>query len=243
MNDSGRFTHDNCENVVLADSLQAITLEEAMRRFDVSPIVKRFGTWAVTTHGVECLSFSYEFEMNRVDEPDWLNHMRGKTGINMPDFAEALSFARDLKRKQQSSFTSAQPLKVFLCHGMEDKPDVRRLYYRLLDSGVKPWLDEENLLPGQTWEYEIKKAVRASDIVIVCLSRISASKTGFVQKEIKYALDVADEKPEGSIFLIPARFEECLLPDRLSRIQSVDLFQENGFERLLKSLQACRPEI
>jgi hypothetical protein len=49
---------------------------------------------------------------------------------------------------------------------------------------------------------------------------------------------VIDEKPEGSIFLIPARLEECSLPDRLSGRQWVDLFQENGFERLLKSLQA-----
>ncbi|MEH1863954.1 MAG: toll/interleukin-1 receptor domain-containing protein [Nostoc sp.] len=138
---------------------------------------------------------------------------------------------------QQSFSVSDQPLKVFLCHGSEDKPTVRELYYRLLASGVKPWLDEENLLPGQDWRYEIAKAVRESNIVIVCLSRTSVSKAGFVQKEIKYALDVADEKPEGSIFLIPARLEECSLPDRLSGRQWVDIFQKNGFERLLKSLQ------
>jgi hypothetical protein len=120
-----------------------------------------------------------------------------------------------------------------------EKSIVRKLYYRLLASGVEPWLDEENLLPGQDWRYEITKAVRESNIVIVCLSRTSVSKPGFVQKEIKYALDVADEKPEGSIFLIPARLEECSLPDRLSGKQWVDLFQENGFERLLKSLQTC----
>lgn len=139
----------------------------------------------------------------------------------------------------QRSFTSNQSLKVFLCHGSEDKPIVRKLYHQLLASGVEPWLDEENLLPGQDWRYEITKAVRESNIVIVCLSRRSVSKAGFVQKEIKDALNVADEKPEGSIFLIPARLEECSLPARLSGRQWVDLFQKNGFERLLKALQAC----
>jgi len=132
-----------------------------------------------------------------------------------------------------------QKMSGVLCHGSEDKPVVRQLYYRLLASGVEPWLDEENLLPGQDWKYEIARAVRASDVVIVCLSRASVSRTGFVQKEIKYALDVADEKPEGSIFLIPARLEKCSLPDQLSGKHWVDLFQEQGFDRLIKSLQVC----
>jgi len=144
---------------------------------------------------------------------------------------------------KQSLSISGQPLKVFLCHGSEDKPTVRTLYSDLLTCGVEPWLDEKNLLPGQDRKYEIPKAVRDSNIIIVCLSRTSVSKTGFVEKEIKYALDVVDEKPEGSIFLIPARLEECSLPDRLSGRQWVDLFQENGFERLLKSLQAYASQV
>jgi hypothetical protein len=231
------LNQDDCEEITLGGSSQTIPLEEAVRRFDVSPIIKRYGTWAVTTYGVESLSTNYPIEIDRVDEQDWLDHMRRKSWTVMPDFAAALSYARELKKVKQSLSLPGQPLKVFLCHGSEDKPAVRKLYHQLLAFGVEPWLDEESLLPGQDWKYEITKAVRESNIVIVCLSRTSVGKSGFVQKEIKYALDVADEKPEGSIFLIPARLEECPLPDRLSGRQWVDLFQENGFERLLKSLQ------
>jgi hypothetical protein len=36
------------------------------------------------------------------------------------------------------------------------------------------------------------------------LSRRSLSKEGYVQKELRQALEVAKEKPEGTIFLIPA---------------------------------------
>ncbi|MEP0896276.1 toll/interleukin-1 receptor domain-containing protein [Leptolyngbya boryana FACHB-1624] len=165
--------------------------------------------------------------------------MRGKNWVNIADFVKALSYARELNKMQQKLSLSGKPLKVFLCHGSEDKPAVRQLYNQLLSLGIEPWLDEENLLPGQDWRYEIAQAVKISDVVIVCLSRTSVNKAGFVQKKIKYALDVADEKPEGSIFLIPARLEECLLPDRLSGIQWVDLFQKQGFERLIKSLEIC----
>jgi len=129
-------------------------------------------------------------------------------------------------------------LKVFLCHASGDKPAVRDLYRRLRADGIDPWFAEESLLAGQDWQVEIPKAVRSSDAVIVCLSRKAITKTGYVQKEIKYALDVADEQPEGAIFLIPLRLEECEAPERLRRWQWVDLFWETGYERLLRALGA-----
>jgi len=73
--------------------------------------------------------------------------------------------------------------------------------------------------------------------VVICLSHKSITKEGYIQKEIKFALDSADEKPEGTIFLIPARLEECVVPDQLGRWQWVDLFDETGYERLLRSLE------
>jgi hypothetical protein len=129
------------------------------------------------------------------------------------------------------------PLKVFLCHSSKDKIFVRQLYKRLLNDGVDPWLDEERLLPGQEWRKEITKAVRACDMVVVCLSPTSISKEGFVQKEIRDALDVADEKPDGKVYIIPAKLEECEVPERLQRWQWVNLFEESGYDKLLKTLK------
>ena len=112
---------------------------------------------------------------------------------------------------------TAKTLRAFLCHSSGDKPAVRELYQRLCDEGIDAWLDEEKLLPGQDWQREIPKAVRASDVVIVCLSQNSITKAGYVQKEIKFALDVADEQPEDTIFLIPAKLEACEVPGRLAQ--------------------------
>ena len=89
--------------------------------------------------------------------------------------------------------SSERKLKVFLCHSSGDKPAVRDLYTRLQADGFDPWLDEEDLLPGQEWEKEIPKAVRAAEAIIVCLSHASITKEGYVQKEIGDALNVAEE--------------------------------------------------
>jgi SOS-response transcriptional repressor LexA len=127
-------------------------------------------------------------------------------------------------------------LKVFLCHSKDDKSKVRYLYYRLSDDGFDPWLDEEKLIPGQDWDLEIRKAVRQADVVAVCISNDAITKAGYVQKEIRLALDVADEKPEGTIFLIPVRLEDCNVPNRISRFQWVDLFDKAGYSKLKEAL-------
>lgn len=132
---------------------------------------------------------------------------------------------------------SVDRLRLFLCHSSVDKPAVRQFYQKLRNDKFDPWLDEENLLAGQDWEHEIKKAVRAADVVLVCLSRVSVERAGFANKEIKFALDVADEKPEGTIFIIPVKLEECDVPDRLRRWHWVDLFGDRGYEKLLRALQ------
>jgi hypothetical protein len=132
-------------------------------------------------------------------------------------------------------------LRVFLCHASQDKPIVRELYQRLLAEGwIDPWLDEENLLPGQDWDLEIEKAVEAADAVIVCLSNNSVTKEGYVQKEIRKVLDLALEKPEETIFIIPLRLDDCELPRRLRAWHYVNYFpseqRKPAYQRLLQSL-------
>jgi hypothetical protein len=127
-------------------------------------------------------------------------------------------------------------LKVFLCHASDDKTEVRDLYNLLVKHGADPWFDAENLLPGQDWNLEINKALDDSDVILLCLSKGSVSKEGYVQKEMRIALDRALEMPEGRIFLIPARLEECELPYKIRTYQWVDLFNADGMVRLIKSL-------
>ena len=127
-------------------------------------------------------------------------------------------------------------LQVFLCHSATDKVPVRSLFSKLKGEGFDPWLDEEKLLPGQDWELEISNAVRSTDVVVVCLSNTAVAKAGYVHKEIKYALDIAERQPEGTIFIIPVKLEVCDVPDRLSKWHWVELLAHSGYEKLTKAL-------
>ena len=129
-----------------------------------------------------------------------------------------------------------RPLKVFLCHAHADRDPVHAFYIRLVKDGVDAWLDKEKLLPGQDWELEIRKAVREADVVVVCLSK-QFNEAGFRQKEVRLALDTAMEKPEGEIFIIPARLEECDNLESLKKWHWVDLFEEDGYAKFLRALR------
>ena len=132
-----------------------------------------------------------------------------------------------------------RPLRVFLCHASQDKPAVRELYKRLAaEKWIEPWFDEESLLPGQDFDVEIYKATRDADAIIVCLSKVSVVKEGYLNKEIRRALDIADEKPEGAIYVIPLRLDDCKPSfERLRQLHWVDYFTPNAHEKLVKSLQ------
>ena len=126
---------------------------------------------------------------------------------------------------------------VFFCHAKEDANEVRKIYNALIDLKVEAWFDEENLLPGQKWRETIPQVMEASDFILVFFSSNSISKRGYVQKELKIALDIFDEFPEDEIFIIPVRLDDCKIPFRFKNLQYCDLFESNGFEKVLKSIQ------
>jgi hypothetical protein len=133
--------------------------------------------------------------------------------------------------------TAPEVLHLFLCHASQDKVPIRELQDQLKSFPVDVWLDEVKILPGQEWEREIRGALRSAHVVLVCLSRKAVTKSGFVQKEIKLVLDIADEQPEGTIFVIPVRLEECDVPDRLKKWQWVDIFTSIGVTRVIAALK------
>lgn len=128
-------------------------------------------------------------------------------------------------------------LKVFLCHAKADRSKVQELYRSLRRRGVSVWFSGVDLLPGQDIKVEIPKAVDSSDAIIICLTQNSVDKEGYIQTEIKLAVDKSLEMPDGRIFLIPARLEESDLPYNLKRYHAVNLYEKEGFTQLMKALK------
>ena len=79
--------------------------------------------------------------------------------------------------------------KIFISYAREDLETAKKLYADLKQSGFDPWLDEENLLAGQNWRQIIQKEIKDANYFIILISSISVSKRGFVQTEIKEALE------------------------------------------------------
>lgn len=137
--------------------------------------------------------------------------------------------------------TTKRPLKVFLCHSSQDKPIVRELHDRLLSEGwIDPWLDKEKLRLGEDFDLEIEKAIESTDAVIAFISENAVKKTGYIQKELRLVYDAQMYRPDGELFTIPLRLEECEPPHRFKYWHWGDYFgeeKEKTYQSLLNSLK------
>ncbi len=135
--------------------------------------------------------------------------------------------------------------RIFLAHANEDKSQVRQLYNELKLHGFHPWLDTEDLIPGQKWREEIQRAIESATVYLACFSKKSLSKGSFFQSKFHYALSTYADRPPGSIYLIPVRLDDCEVPDiydpalklNLRDFFWVDLFEDGAFEKLVDAIK------
>ena len=138
---------------------------------------------------------------------------------------------------------AGERLRVFLSYASDDESRVRQLSRDLSEIEVDPWLDVERLVPGQNWQSRITEVVRDAQLILVCLSSRSAHKVGFVQKEIRLALDAAEQQPEDALFLIPLKLEPCTVPRSLRHLQAVSLVEDGGYGKLVSALTLRANEV
>src|SRR5262249_38670129 len=55
---------------------------------------------------------------------------------------------------------------------------------------------------------------------------------------MKLALDAWQELPEGTIHTIPVRIDECEVPESFRRYHWANLFEPNGFDRIVRAIRA-----
>jgi hypothetical protein len=127
-----------------------------------------------------------------------------------------------------------RPPTVFLCHAKEDGARIERLYFDLRDRNLDPWYDKAKLVVGDHWREEILNAIKRSDFFAVFLSKLSARKEGFIQREIRTAIGEYQRKPYGLAYFLPVRLEECEVPylrldeqTMLADLQWIDLFEDD----------------
>jgi len=144
-----------------------------------------------------------------------------------------------LQGQTPSSNNKGRETIVYISYATEDYEAAKRLYRDLKDAGLNPWLDKETLLGGQKWHDEIKEAIKNSRYFIPILSSNSVERRGYVQKELKEALDIFDKISSSKIFVIPVRLDDCHVSDRkVNVLHIVDLFPDwnKGFRDILLSM-------
>jgi hypothetical protein len=132
--------------------------------------------------------------------------------------------------------------QIFLSYAHEDEKDVTDLHQKLTHAGFKPWMDKINLKGGEEWKVEIEKAIHRSDIFLACLSPNSVDRPGVLRGEIREALGIWEEKLHRGIYLIPVRLKSCEIPKRLEHLQWIDLFEEDGWRRLVEAIKAAKAQ-
>lgn len=126
--------------------------------------------------------------------------------------------------------------KIFLSYTRDDQETVEKLYHFLSNAGFRPWMDTRDILAGEVWRNAIQRAIRDSDFFVVCLSENFVRRRGYLQKEVKDALKIQEEKLGDDIYVIPVRLDDCEIPDDLRDIHCLDLYEETNWQRLVRAI-------
>jgi len=85
-----------------------------------------------------------------------------------------------------------EDFQVFISYARPDQEAAAELYDWLKGEGLNPWMDLKHIKGGQNWDFEIKRALDKSAIVIVLWSDNSRDRRGYVQRELKISLNMLE---------------------------------------------------
>ena len=76
----------------------------------------------------------------------------------------------------------------FISYNHQDKHFARRLHDQLQGRGIRCWLDDHQVLPGDDIFNEIEQGIRLWDKILLCCSEASLKRSPWVNREIDKAL-------------------------------------------------------
>ena len=110
--------------------------------------------------------------------------------------------------------TAIEYFSCFISYSHADKVFARRLHDQLQVQGIRCWLDEHQLLPGDDILDEIDRGVRFWDKVLLCCSEKSLKDSWWVESEIDKALQkeqrLRKERHEKVLALVPLNLDGYL---------------------------------
>ena len=133
---------------------------------------------------------------------------------------------------------------VFLSHNSIDKDWGSKLKSALENSGIKVWLDRDEIRPGDLFAKALEKGLEESKCVAFIISP-EAIASGWVEEEYYRALTIAHSSSQ-SLRLIPVLLRDANLPGFLSSRNWVDFRNDlhfaNNLSRLIWGITGKVPE-
>lgn len=127
--------------------------------------------------------------------------------------------------------------QVFISYATPDRERVLPYYNYLKGKGHEVWMDFQSIRPGQNWDFEIKRALDKSTFVVAFISAHSYKRRGYVQRELKIALDNLSEKLVDDIYIVPVLLDDNVeIPDQLKGIQCISDSDSQCKEKVSDSL-------
>lgn len=120
---------------------------------------------------------------------------------------------------------------IFVSHSSADKNFVRSLAVDLAEMGHRPWVDEWQILGGESIPTKIAEGLAGADYVILVLSKNSVASK-WVENE--WQAKHWDEISSRRIFVIPVLIEDCEIPTLLKMKKYIDFRQD--YELALEQL-------
>ena len=126
---------------------------------------------------------------------------------------------------------------VFLSHSSKDKPAVQELAQRLQADGLRVWLDEWEIKPGDLIGLQIEKGLEQSRTLILIMSQ-NAFASEWVTLE-RHTVLFRDPTNKDRRF-IPLLLDQTDIPDILKQFAYVD-WREPTDQQYARLLASCRP--
>jgi hypothetical protein len=126
---------------------------------------------------------------------------------------------------------------AFISHSTKDKPFVRKLAADLVASGIKVWLDEQNILVGDSIPEKIAQGLAESDFFLIVVSENSVNSE-WVRKELNSA--IVHEIERRKVTVLPIKLDSAKTPDTIKDKLYADFSKsyEEGLEKLIRSIKA-----
>lgn len=112
-------------------------------------------------------------------------------------------------RSERERAIMEQAASIFLSHSHKDKPFVRRLARDLESRGVRVWIDEAEMMIGDSLVAKIGAAIDSMAFVGAVLSRHSV-ESPWVTRELEIALN--HEIAGRRVKVLPLVIDECIIP-------------------------------